>query len=85
MARSQNLFSCIIFMTLFVITMSKRITIEGEIDNNWYDAHATFYGDMTGSETISMYNYIVIAKDGGTIEFCLTLISEKKKKKVIDF
>ncbi|KAM4132215.1 hypothetical protein ACJW30_01G233100 [Castanea mollissima] len=52
MARSQSLFSCIIFMTLFVITMSKRITIDGEIDNNWYDAHATFYGDMTGSETM---------------------------------
>ncbi|KAK7847791.1 expansin-a22 [Quercus suber] len=52
MARSQNLFSCIIFMTLLAIAMSRRITIDGEIDNNWYDARTTFYGDMTGSETM---------------------------------
>ena len=55
-------------MTIFVITMSKRITIDGEIDNNWYDAHATFYGDMTGSETMRKYNYIFIASVGEMIE-----------------
>ena len=63
--------------------MSERITADGNIDSNWYDANATFYGDMTGSETMRKYNYIVIAKDGGTIEFCLTLISENKKKSLI--
>ena len=77
MARSQNLFTCIIFTTLFVIAMSERITADGNIDSNWYDA--TFYGDMTGSENMRKYNYIVIAMDGGTIEFCLNLISENKK------
>ena len=56
-------------MAIFVITMSKRITIDGEIDNNWYDAHATFYGDMTGSETMRKYNYISIASVGEMIEF----------------
>ena len=49
--------------------MSRRITIDGEIDNNWYDARATFYGDMTGSETMRKYNYIVIARVSGMIEF----------------
>uniref|UniRef100_A0A7N2QZJ5 Expansin n=1 Tax=Quercus lobata TaxID=97700 RepID=A0A7N2QZJ5_QUELO len=52
MARSQNLFTCIIFMTLFVIAMSRRISIGEKINSNWIDAHATFYGDMTGRETM---------------------------------
>jgi len=25
------------------------------IDSNWYDAHATFYGDMQGGETMRKY------------------------------
>ncbi|XP_050256211.1 expansin-A23-like [Quercus robur] len=52
MARSQNLFTCIIFMTPFVIAMSRRISIDEKINSNWIDAHATFYGDMTGRETM---------------------------------
>ena len=55
-------------MTLLAIAMSRRITIDGEIDNNWYDARATFYGDMTGSETMRKYNYIFIASVGEMTE-----------------
>jgi hypothetical protein len=44
-------------MALFVKAMSRRmITIDGQIDNSWYSAHATFYGDMSGGETMSKYN-----------------------------
>ncbi|XP_071722844.1 expansin-A23-like [Rutidosis leptorrhynchoides] len=28
------------------------IAIEGRIDHGWYDAHATFYGDISGGETM---------------------------------
>ena len=35
-----------IFMVLFVQTMSAGI------DGNWYNARATFYGDMAGHETM---------------------------------
>ena len=52
------MFTCIIFMTLFVIAMSRRISIGEKINSNWIDAHATFYGDMTGRET--MRKYIII-------------------------
>ncbi|CAL0318727.1 unnamed protein product [Lupinus luteus] len=34
------------FMALLVRSKS------GPIDSNWYDAHATFYGDMNGGETM---------------------------------
>ncbi|KAE8021791.1 hypothetical protein FH972_007653 [Carpinus fangiana] len=50
---SQNLFKCLIFMALFVTTISSRpVTIGEEMDSIWYDAHATFYGDMSGRDTM---------------------------------
>nr|XP_023889911.1 expansin-A23-like [Quercus suber] len=53
MARSQNLFTCIIFMILFMIAMARRSSIAGEkINSNWFDAHATSYGDMRGGATM---------------------------------
>lgn len=30
------------------------------IDSNWYDAHATFYGDMSGGGTMRKYIYCVL-------------------------
>ena len=56
-------------MALFVIAMSNRIIIGEKIDNSWNDAHATFYGDMSGGETMRKYNYIFIARGGGIMEF----------------
>ena len=56
---SQNLFKCLIFMVLFVVAISsKPVTIGKKIANIWYDAHATFYGDMSGRDTMRKYNYI---------------------------
>ena len=49
--------------------MSNRIIIGEKIDNSWNDAHATFYGDMSGGETMRKYNYIFIARGGGIMEF----------------
>ncbi|KAL5739185.1 hypothetical protein ACOSP7_028107 [Xanthoceras sorbifolium] len=40
------------FMALLVMAMSNVIHFGSKIDSNWYDAHATFYGDMKGGETM---------------------------------
>lgn len=45
-------------MALFAVAMSRRISLVDKIDDNWYDAHATFYGDMSGGETMRKYSYI---------------------------
>lgn len=46
------------FFSLFSIILLSFHAIVGALDGNWYDAHATFYGDMTGGET--MRKYIII-------------------------
>ena len=72
MAMSQNLFTCIIFMTLFMIAMSRRSSITGEkINSNWFDAHATFYGDMRGGATMGKSNHSVITKGGRNLAISL--------------
>ena len=47
-------------MTLFVIARSRKISIGKKITSNWIDAHATFYGDMSGRGTMRKYIYIYI-------------------------
>ncbi|XP_057436079.1 expansin-A23-like [Lotus japonicus] len=46
MANSLILVPFLTFIVLFVKAMS------APIDRNWHDAHATFYGDMAGGETM---------------------------------
>ncbi|CAK8561277.1 unnamed protein product [Lathyrus sativus] len=47
MAKSQSLVIFTLFTILFVNVMALI-----PIDPRWYDAHATFYGDMQGGETM---------------------------------
>ena len=59
-------------MILFVIAMSKRSSIIGEkINCNWFDGHATFYGDMRGGATMRKYNHTVITKGGRNLAISL--------------
>ncbi|KAM1175406.1 hypothetical protein ACFX2I_027816 [Malus domestica] len=53
MAMFQNLLPWIVLVTLLVPTMGNKTSIgEKAASNDWEDAHATFYGDMGGSETM---------------------------------
>ncbi|KAE8655779.1 Expansin-A25 [Hibiscus syriacus] len=48
-------FSFVMFIAHSVSSMEAKRHIHmgtQRIDSNWYDAHATFYGDMTGGETM---------------------------------
>ncbi|XP_057756553.1 expansin-A22-like [Arachis stenosperma] len=40
---------CLVPLVIFMYSLA----ISGAIDGNWYDAHATFYGDMQGGETMN--------------------------------
>ncbi|WJX88159.1 Expansin-A23 [Trifolium repens] len=48
MANSYSLVPLAFFTLLFVLQTMAHIPI----DSNWYDAHAAFYGDMQGGETM---------------------------------
>lgn len=54
---TKSLF-CFTLSTLFFLffdkTTANKISFGQEIGSNWYDAHATFYGDMGGGETMRM-------------------------------
>ncbi|GLT36242.1 hypothetical protein SLA2020_106340 [Shorea laevis] len=55
MARSNILGTVVIFLASLVVAMAYRpltIGTDASVDGKWYDAHATFYGDMTGRETM---------------------------------
>ena len=54
MAKFQNFFIWAVFMTILLAqTMGKKITVGANAaDNDWDNAHATFYGDMGGAETM---------------------------------
>ncbi|GMN42123.1 hypothetical protein TIFTF001_011339 [Ficus carica] len=43
------------FMTLWVQATGREVTID-RAKNDWQTAHATFYGDMTGSETMPLFD-----------------------------
>ncbi|KAM3736240.1 hypothetical protein ACB098_10G147400 [Castanea mollissima] len=75
-------------MTLFVIAMCRRSSIIGEkINSNWFDAHATFYGDMSGGATMRYGNLFkqgyglattalrtALFNNGGTCGACFEII-----------
>ncbi|KAL6287760.1 hypothetical protein ACE6H2_012150 [Prunus campanulata] len=53
MARFQNLFTWAVFITLMVQAMADVIPLgKGRTGKIWHDAHATFYGDLNGGETM---------------------------------
>ncbi|XP_022144456.1 expansin-A22-like [Momordica charantia] len=51
---SNNLLLCLPFLAIFVQAMGSRLVPLGyqSIDTTWYDGRATFYGDMSGAETM---------------------------------
>lgn len=52
MARSYILIALSLFITLLINQKTcKEITTALEM-NGWHNAHATFYGDMSGGETM---------------------------------
>jgi hypothetical protein len=50
MAKSNSLVPLAFFTMFFVHALAHF-----PLDSNWYDAHATFYGDMQGDETMRKY------------------------------
>ncbi|KAK2647660.1 hypothetical protein Ddye_015149 [Dipteronia dyeriana] len=52
MTNSKNFLAMVLFMALLNMTTSTGIQFGSKIDSNWYDAHATFYGDMSGGGTM---------------------------------
>jgi hypothetical protein len=50
MAKSYSLIPLAFFTMFFV-----HVLAHFPLDSNWYDAHATFYGDMQGDETMRKY------------------------------
>lgn len=58
MAKFQNLFTFAVLFVMIISTISvhamaeKLATVE-KAGIAWEDGHATFYGDMTGRETMS--------------------------------
>ncbi|KAL5582187.1 hypothetical protein UlMin_014629 [Ulmus minor] len=52
-AKFHILSTLAVFISLVLQTTTKRTTFVGSgMDCNWYDARATFYGDMKGNETM---------------------------------
>lgn len=52
MASSNNFFSMAMFMALLGMVTSRGVHFGSKINGQWNDAHATFYGDMSGGETM---------------------------------
>ena len=53
MASFKNSFACLVLMALLGVARSDQISFGEKIDSSWYDAHATFYGDIKGGQTMS--------------------------------
>ena len=66
MASFKNSIACLVLMALLGGAMSDQISFGEKIDSSWHDAHATFYGDIKGGQTMStcvcvcVYIYIYI-------------------------
>jgi len=64
MASFKNSFACLVLMALLGVARSDQISFGEKIDSSWHDAHATFYGDIKGGQTMStcvcVYIYIYI-------------------------
>lgn len=53
MAKFQNLLTWAVFIALLVQAMGDVIPLaKGRAGKIWHDAHATFYGDLNGGETM---------------------------------
>lgn len=53
MDSSKNFFAWFSFMAALAMSMASRLNYdEVKINGAWQDAHATFYGDMSGRETM---------------------------------
>lgn len=48
------------FFTFMVLHLLMAMAMATAIDSAWYDAHATFYGDLNGSETLRKSAYIFV-------------------------
>jgi hypothetical protein len=53
MASFKNSFACLVLMALLGVARSDQISFGEKIDSSWHDAHATFYGDIKGGQTMS--------------------------------
>jgi len=53
MASFKNSFACLVLMALMGVARSDQISFGEKIDSSWHDAHATFYGDIKGGQTMS--------------------------------
>ncbi|KAH7532714.1 hypothetical protein FEM48_Zijuj04G0051600 [Ziziphus jujuba var. spinosa] len=53
---ANSIYQCLITLAAIVVLVEARsgqkIRIHEKVDGTWYDAHATFYGDMGGAETM---------------------------------
>ncbi|KAJ6734814.1 EXPANSIN [Salix purpurea] len=52
MASFKNFTACLGFMLLLGLARSDQISFGEKIDSSWHDAHATFYGDIHGGQTM---------------------------------
>lgn len=59
MAANSIIYRCLITLAAIAIVVEARsvekIRFHEKVDETWFDAHATFYGDMGGAETMSKY------------------------------
>ncbi|KAG6741807.1 hypothetical protein POTOM_055086 [Populus tomentosa] len=55
MASFKNSFACLVLMALLGVARSGQISFGEKIDSSWHDAHATFYGDIKGGQTMSTF------------------------------
>ncbi|KAG6742961.1 hypothetical protein POTOM_053905 [Populus tomentosa] len=62
MTSFKNSFACLVLMALLGVARSGQISFGEKIDSSWHDAHATFYGDIKGGQTMST---ILCSKEGG--------------------
>lgn len=60
MASFMNSFACLVLMAFLGVARSDQISFGEKIDSSWHDAHATFYGDIKGGQTMSKCVYIYI-------------------------
>ncbi|KAL9381024.1 hypothetical protein Peur_026681 [Populus x canadensis] len=52
MASFKNSFACLVLMAFLGVARSDQISFGEKIDSSWHDAHATFYGDIKGGQTM---------------------------------
>lgn len=64
MSKFQNLFrGAAVFIVIHLVQASSNPVGESP-DHDWHDAHATFYGDMKGGETMRKFRIFVYIYSG---------------------